>query len=52
MIADGMSPEQIGEIVLRGVRDNAEYIFTHTLFRDLFEQKFARVKKAFEAVNE
>ena len=50
MIADGMSPEQIGEIVLRGVRENADYIFTHALFRDLIEQKFARVRQAFEGV--
>jgi len=52
MIADGMPPEQVGEIVLRGVRENAEYIFTHTLFRELFEQKFARVAQAFDAVGD
>jgi len=49
-LEDGMEPLQVGECVLRGVAANAEYIFTHAEFRGLFEERFARVLSAFDAV--
>jgi len=30
------------------VRDNAEYIFTHGMFRDVIAQRFDRVLAAFD----
>jgi len=49
-LEDGMDPLEVGEMVLRGVEANAEYIFTHAEFRALFEERFARVLKAFDVV--
>jgi len=49
-LEDGMDPIEVGEKVLRGVATNAEYIFTHGEFRGLFEERFARVVAAFDAV--
>jgi NAD(P)-dependent dehydrogenase (short-subunit alcohol dehydrogenase family) len=48
-LEDGMDPLEVGERVLRGVAANAEYIFTHAEFRGLFEERFARVLKGFDA---
>jgi len=48
-LEDGMDPLEVGEKVLRGIEANAEYIFTHAEFRGLFEERFARVLKAFDA---
>ena len=47
MIEGGADPLDVGEFVLRGVRENAEYIFTHAEFRDFIEARFQRVLAAF-----
>jgi short-subunit dehydrogenase len=47
MIQDGLSPEQIGPIVVRGIRANAPYIFTHD-FRELFAARFDAVLAGFD----
>ncbi len=47
MIEEGADPLEVGEFVLRGVRENAEYIFTHAEFRDWIEARFQRVLAAF-----
>jgi NAD(P)-dependent dehydrogenase (short-subunit alcohol dehydrogenase family) len=46
MIAGGADPLEVGELVLRGVRENAEYIFTSGEFRGLIEARFERVLAA------
>jgi NAD(P)-dependent dehydrogenase (short-subunit alcohol dehydrogenase family) len=46
MIEGGADPLEVGEFVLRGVRENAEYIFTHAEFRGLIEARFQRVLAA------
>ncbi len=48
-IREGMEPEDIGPIVLAGIRDNAAYIYTHD-FSDAFGERFQRVLKDFERV--
>lgn len=48
MTAGGLDPVEVGEMVIRGVRDNAEYIFTHGMFRDVIAQRFDRVLAAFD----
>ncbi|MCH2169924.1 SDR family oxidoreductase [Myxococcota bacterium] len=46
-IREGMEPEEVGSIVLGGIRDNAAYIFTHD-WSDAFAERFQRVLKDFE----
>ena len=48
-IREGMEPEEIGPIVLAGIRDNAAYIYTHD-FSDAFSERFQRVLKDFDRV--
>ncbi len=48
MIRDGLDPIEVGEIVLRGVRANAPYIFTHPEWRDALEERFERVLAGFD----
>ena len=43
MIADGISPEEAGEIALRGIRRNDAYIFTDAAFRPAIEARFGRI---------
>jgi NAD(P)-dependent dehydrogenase (short-subunit alcohol dehydrogenase family) len=42
----GADPLEVGEHVLRGVREDAEYVFTHGEFRALVEARFQRVLAA------
>ncbi|MEZ4216491.1 MAG: SDR family NAD(P)-dependent oxidoreductase [Myxococcota bacterium] len=50
MIAEGMEPDEVGEIVRRGIERAEPYIFTHDVFRGLFEERFARVLAGFDAL--
>lgn len=47
MIHQGMAPEEIGPIVVEGIRENAPYIFTHD-FSELFQQRFDGVMAGFD----
>jgi len=49
-ITGGMDPDEVAPIVLRGIRANAEYIFTHAQFRAPIEARFQRVLAAFDGV--
>jgi short-subunit dehydrogenase len=49
-IEGGMDPDDVAPIVIRGVRENAEYIFTHGEFRGVIEARFQRVLGAFEGL--
>ena len=40
------TPDQAGELVLQGIRDNALYIFTAPEFRAGIEQRFAAIRRA------
>jgi len=48
-IEDGMAPDEIGPIVVRGIRANAPYIFTHD-FREIFKARFDKVLAGFDAL--
>ncbi len=42
-----MDPIEVGECVVRGIRANAPYIFTHPEFREMLESQFQAVLSAF-----
>jgi NAD(P)-dependent dehydrogenase (short-subunit alcohol dehydrogenase family) len=46
-LSDGMEPIEVGHHVIRGIRSNTSYIFTHTHFQELFQQKFNNILEAF-----
>ena len=46
-IREGMQPEEVGEIVVSGIRDNAAYIYTHD-WSEAFADRFQLVLKDFE----
>lgn len=48
-IREGMEPEEIGPIVLDGIRDNVAYIYTHD-FSEFFEARFQHVLRDFDRV--
>ncbi|MAG33120.1 MAG: hypothetical protein CL908_19755 [Deltaproteobacteria bacterium] len=50
-IEGGMNPEDVGPIVLSGVRRNLPYIFTHDDFRDFFKTRFDLVMKGFDEID-
>lgn len=48
----GDDPESIGPHVLRGIRDDTPYAFTHAAFRPLLEARFANVLADLERAGE
>jgi NAD(P)-dependent dehydrogenase (short-subunit alcohol dehydrogenase family) len=38
-----MDPELVGEMVVRGIRENQLYIFTHSMFRRGMQEKFSKM---------
>jgi len=51
-IRDGMKPDDIGPIVLSGIRRNLPYIFTHNDMRDSFAERFDTVLACVDKVGE
>jgi NAD(P)-dependent dehydrogenase (short-subunit alcohol dehydrogenase family) len=47
-MAEGMDPVEVGRRVVRGVRENALYVFTHPEFKPFVEQRFAQVLDAMD----
>ena len=47
-IDSGVDPVELAEPVLRGIRDNAAYIFTHAEYREIIEKRFRGVLDAFD----
>ncbi len=47
-MAEGMDPIEVGRRALRGVRENALYVFTHPEFQPLIARRFERVMEALE----
>ena len=43
MIKDGIEPDEVGNIVLRGIRANAPLIFTHPEWKSQVEERFNRI---------
>ncbi len=48
-IREGMEPEEIGPIVLDGIRENVAYIYTHD-FSEPFSDRFQKVLQDFDRV--
>ncbi|MEI9963529.1 MAG: SDR family NAD(P)-dependent oxidoreductase [Caulobacteraceae bacterium] len=44
-----MDPDRVGEMVVEGVRKNALYIFTHSMFREGMQEKFQKMLDALPA---
>jgi NAD(P)-dependent dehydrogenase (short-subunit alcohol dehydrogenase family) len=51
-MAEGMDPIEVGRRALRGVRENAQYVFTHPEFQPLIADRFAKVLAALERARE
>ena len=49
-LASGMSPDEVGERMLRGMRNGDFYIFTHDEPKPWLEQRFGRILSAFDRV--
>jgi NAD(P)-dependent dehydrogenase (short-subunit alcohol dehydrogenase family) len=47
-IESGIDPDEVGDFVVRGIRSDAAYIFTHPSFRDALEGHFQSVLAAFD----
>ena len=52
VIADGLAPEQVGERVLRAIRDDEFFVFTHAEPRQLIEARHRRIMDAFDRIAE
>ncbi|MEM7409999.1 MAG: SDR family oxidoreductase [Myxococcota bacterium] len=50
-IRDGMKPDDVGPIVVRGIRKNLAYIFTHDDMRELFATRFQNVLNAMDEIS-
>ena len=42
----GMEPDRVAAFALRGIRENAEYVFTHAEYESAIASRFARVLRA------
>ena len=51
-MAAGMDPEDVGRYLLRGVREEALYIFTHVDLKPVVEHRFAQVLAALDRAAE
>ena len=47
MLESGMAPIQVGESVLRGIQEDAPYIFTHPEFQPIIESRFQEILAGF-----
>ncbi len=50
VLESGIDPEDVGDAVLRGIREDAPYIFTHPEFRPILESRFQTLLAGFDAV--
>jgi NAD(P)-dependent dehydrogenase (short-subunit alcohol dehydrogenase family) len=50
VLESGIDPEEVGDAVLRGIREDAPYIFTHPEFRPILESRFQTLLAGFDAV--
>lgn len=52
VIADGLAPEQVGERLLRAIRDDEFFVFTHAEPRQSIEARHRRIMDAFDRIAE
>ena len=52
VIADGLAPEQVGERLLRAIRGDEFFVFTHAEPRQLIEARHRRIMDAFDRIAE
>jgi NAD(P)-dependent dehydrogenase (short-subunit alcohol dehydrogenase family) len=48
MLESGMAPAQVGECVLRGIQEDAAYIFSHPEFQPIIESRFQEILAGFQ----
>ena len=48
VLSEGLSPDKVAEQVLRGIKANKPYIFTHAGVSDDFERRFQKILAAFD----
>jgi NAD(P)-dependent dehydrogenase (short-subunit alcohol dehydrogenase family) len=48
MVLSGIDPDIVGRRVVEAIRDNELYIFTHPLYKDAVEARFAAIRAAFD----
>jgi NAD(P)-dependent dehydrogenase (short-subunit alcohol dehydrogenase family) len=46
VMAVGMPPDDVGDLVIDGIRENATYVFTHPDFGVAFEPRFEEMRRA------
>ena len=46
VMAVGMPPDDVGDLVIDGIRENATYVFTHPDFGAAFEPRFDEMRRA------
>ena len=46
VMAVGMPPDDVGDLVIDGIRENATYVFTHPDFGVAFEPRFDEMRRA------
>jgi NAD(P)-dependent dehydrogenase (short-subunit alcohol dehydrogenase family) len=47
-VVGGLDPDEVGDCVVRGIRSDAAYIFTHPSFRDALDDHYQSVLAAFD----
>ena len=52
VIADGLAPEQVGERLLRAIRGDEFFVFTHPEARRSIEDRHRRIMDAFDRIAE
>lgn len=52
MIADGMDPDYVGELVREGIENDWDYIFTDTQFESAIDARFAAIKRGFDRIRD
>ena len=46
IVDQGMSPDEVAGLVVRGIRENAAYVFTHPEFGVIFEPRLQAIREA------
>lgn len=49
-VAQGLDPARVGELVLRGIQDDAAYIVTHADAREAFSARARAIEQAYDAL--
>jgi NAD(P)-dependent dehydrogenase (short-subunit alcohol dehydrogenase family) len=52
MIAAGIDPNYVGELVREGIEGDWPYIFTDTQFEPMIDERFAAIKQGFDRIRE